>query len=312
MKFLLVLVATTLVVEALQPHQYVAEIDPIPKNARGVDPKPARLGQHKSDVQLTMTRNALVGKERLWPNGTIPYTFTTKYASNLQAIIMGAMTAIQDNTCIKFVPRTTEVGYITFAANPDGEDCSSKIGKVDPPKEQTVYLSYSSSITCLTHDIVVHELMHAIGVKHEQARADRDKYIRVNTANIDPDMLSQFEKVNTWNYFDYGCPYTYESVMHYDKYSFGISGKITMDTLDPKYADVIGNVKAAHPNDYEIINRMYKCTKAVTYKHTCSATVPKPPCLDDPTEDCSWIVGQCAQNPTWIPYCRKTCNACPT
>ncbi len=47
-------------------------------------------------------------------------------------------------------------------------------------KSQEVSLSEE----CMRVDIIIHELMHAIGFMHEFSRPDRDKYIEVNFDNM--------------------------------------------------------------------------------------------------------------------------------
>ena len=43
-----------------------------------------------------------------------------------------------------------------------------------------------------TVGVVLHELLHALGMAHEQARSDRDDYVTVVWQNIRPGMAGQF------------------------------------------------------------------------------------------------------------------------
>ena len=62
---------------------------------------------------------------------------------------------------------------------------------------------------------VVHEIMHALGVFHEQSRPDRDNYVTINFSNIKPGKEDNFMKYS-WGQSDtYNMPYDVASVMHY-------------------------------------------------------------------------------------------------
>ena len=58
---------------------------------------------------------------------------------------------------------------------------------------------------------VHHEMMHALGFRHEQSRSDRDEYITVKTENIKERSLKNFDKRPTLN----KTPYDLGSILQY-------------------------------------------------------------------------------------------------
>ncbi|ETN76862.1 astacin [Necator americanus] len=162
-------------------------------------------------------------------------------------IIAVAMRRIEDNTCIRFKPRANERNYIQIE-NRGG--CSAIVGRAEG--RGFVSLHNSNKGTCFTNGIVTHELMHVIGLQHEHSRYDRDNFVKVHPENIKEGELinnhsnanfkyyrlgqwSRFEKVNPDEFTTYGVPYDYKSIMHYRKGAFARSGKIAIETLDPRY-----------------------------------------------------------------------------
>jgi hypothetical protein len=58
--------------------------------------------------------------------------------------------------------------------------CWSHVGKVGSSGEQEL----SVGDGCNYVPTILHEMMHAAGINHEQSRSDRDTYVVINFANI--------------------------------------------------------------------------------------------------------------------------------
>lgn len=75
-------------------------------------------------------------------------------------------------------------------------------------------------VGCLTEGVgkAEHEVLHALGLFHEQSRPDRDEHVTIIWGNIRNDMLMNFVTQNNIDLSD--MPYDIESVMHYGAYDF--------------------------------------------------------------------------------------------
>lgn len=98
-------------------------------------------------------------------------------------LLVDVMGQIEDNTCIRFRARAQEEDYIFF--NLTGLGCSTCVGRM--PGINVIKLAGQSRYgTCLTFETVMHEVLHKLGLYHEQARADRDEFVTIVEENIEP------------------------------------------------------------------------------------------------------------------------------
>ncbi|KAB7495092.1 Zinc metalloproteinase nas-15, partial [Armadillidium nasatum] len=109
----------------------------------------------------------------------------------------------------------------------------------------------------------IHEILHALGIFHEQARADRDEHVTILLNNIDPSRLYNFRKQSKGN-TTYLFPYDYESVMHYGAYFF--SKERFYPTIVPKkHGARIGQRIMMSKGDCLKINALYECFDKDTF-----------------------------------------------
>lgn len=139
-----------------------------------------RLGDERENG-----RNAMKSPANKWPNGIVPYRFGEEYIERDKAAVLHAMEVFREKTCIKFVlKRDHHSEYIIFKKSKSG--CGTLVGYKTEP------IDVSLTQKCLTlSGAIQHEILHVLGIWHEQSRPDRDEFIEILWDNIQPGQFSE-------------------------------------------------------------------------------------------------------------------------
>ncbi|KAI8485971.1 hypothetical protein Bbelb_362920 [Branchiostoma belcheri] len=166
------------------------------------------------------------------------------------AVILAAMADFHSETCIQFVPRTTEQDYVHIRKL---GGCHSAVGRQGGRQE----LSLAND--CLQKGTIIHYLMHAIGFQHEHNRPDRDQWVQINLGNVQDGHVHDFDKNTEGRTLD--LPYDYGSVMHFDSHVFSKNGLETITAKRPLSGAVMGGWRNTGFSDLDIekINTLYQC-----------------------------------------------------
>lgn len=176
-------------------------------------------------IKETNLDNKSVGRSDeayLWPKNIVPYQIDKNVYD--ATIIEDAIDHWRTSTTLQFVERKSETDYVVFTA---GSGCSSAVGR----QGEKQYITVSSSCTVGN---IIHEIGHAIGLWHEQARMDAEQYITIHQENIKTGKEHNFKSYIDLGYD--GVAYTdaldFESIMMYDSYSFSNNGHPTITKKD--------------------------------------------------------------------------------
>ncbi|XP_061190291.1 blastula protease 10-like [Saccostrea echinata] len=198
----------------------------------------------------------------VWANGKVPYvidesTFagSENYLSLLKDILREAIRQLKENTCVEWVPRTSEDDYVKII---NDKGCYSYVGKIGGAQPLSIQAD-----GCTTIHTVLHEMLHAMGAAHQQSRSDRAGMTSMKWKMIESGYLNNFEMENTKN----AQPYDYKSLMQYELDSFGKNGANSMSIPDMSLEYLITNTKSSL-TIYDIgeINSAYQCTASCTNK----------------------------------------------
>ncbi|WMC08862.1 MAG: hypothetical protein PQ275_34810 [Elizabethkingia anophelis] len=199
----------------------------------------------------TVERSTIVSSFiKTWPNATVYYTLPSQGSLSTQAYntfltnINKAFDMISSKTNVKFIQRTNQTEYITFTYSTGN---SSPLGWV---KNRVNGIKiYNTTYPA----IIAHEIMHSMGIMHEQCRPDRDQYIIVDTNRAQEGSRHNFNLYNDYaghGEFDFG------SVMMYKSTDFAIDPNLpVMTKLD---GSTFGKQRdGLSAGDYAGINHLY-------------------------------------------------------
>jgi len=220
--------------------------------------------------------------------------------------VMAAMRQIEDKTCIKFnmvrpvkgqpwlfisrdtrhSDRTCQIKYIksnlvgrdingvgdiyeSFQSEKDGDCFSGAYAYGGSSSPQNLVISNVTLSKNNQDDIglMIHEILHNLGIGHTQKRQDASENIEIKWGNIEEDNRAQYNACfakNNWAcrwYNDYTTEYDCMSIMHYRDRDF-ITDEAHSNgekTMVPKKAgcDLTSNNNILRNSDVEIIRKMY-------------------------------------------------------
>ncbi|XP_045126097.1 zinc metalloproteinase nas-6-like isoform X2 [Portunus trituberculatus] len=278
-------------------------------------------------------RNMVKDHSKKWPGGVVPYVVSSLYESSERKIIKRAMNSLQESSCISFVPRSNHQNYIHIIKS---AGCSSSVGMKGGVQAVTL------DKNCLYHGVVIHELMHALGLWHEHSRYDRDSHIKILFQNLAPKMEYNFEKYGRDKIETNGVPYDLESLMHYGEKAFAkdptlktivaLNGNSNMgqrrgmSVYDKKklqimYCDKnsvtgatqvsVGDCTNTHP-DCEMWAMTKQCEENPSYMLVSCCKACRSRCKDRNSDCKAWAAkGECTKNANYMTaYCVESCGVC--
>ena len=154
----------------------------------------------------------------LWTDGIVPFTFDNQVTEENRQRMYEAMCSIEDVCGVRFKKWQGQANYVYIENSDVDWNYSQGAGMIGGRQDLNIKHWHS-------HFIIVHELMHALGAKHEHQRPDRDDYIEIIEENIEQGQAGQFTKFEG----HWIGPYDFDSVMHY----FACAFSDCEDNCDP-------------------------------------------------------------------------------
>lgn len=213
-------------------------------------------------IESSSKLNAVKDPVRLWPSKVIPYMIHSSFdTSTLGPFLAEAIMHWSNETCLTFVERTDEENFLGFTSIAKGCFVTS-VGYVAGGVWINLELPYCSGMPWSW--VMMHYIGHAVGLWHEQTRADRDLYVDILYENVALDKMFNFEKRTDAEATHFGLEYDYGSMMHSSLGIFSKNGDDTMLINSPTLYANQGSPKiGTDPNmtktDRASANMLYAC-----------------------------------------------------
>lgn len=175
--------------------------------------------------------------------------------SQLKSRVVQAINEIQANTNVRFYNSFNDPekdptwGFyypnVHIHVSTDAKKGSSFVGLQGG--EQYIYLPITA-----TKEFIMRALVNAAGMYNEQQRNDRDTYVNINTANVDPVNRYQFDKI-TSNFYSMGS-FDFNSITLAGSTEFSFNGQ---NSITKKDNSIISPNTALSSLDRGFLNYFY-------------------------------------------------------
>jgi len=171
-----------------------------------------KYGQGGDVGSIDQGLGVLKDPDRKWGRGLIPYEISLAFNDREVASILNNINILDRATNLAFVPRTRERDYIYFDKENLGELVAgnSRLGRRGGKQD----INLNSNGNWVGSQVVIHEILHALGVYHEQSRSDRDNYVIINKEDVPLRLRHNFRKCD-YDETELCGPYDVRSIMHY-------------------------------------------------------------------------------------------------
>ncbi|MBC7925618.1 MAG: IPT/TIG domain-containing protein [Bryobacteraceae bacterium] len=193
--------------------------------------------------------NSVTIPTRLWPKVggvvTVPY-ITTKGSATMTTAINDFNNQFAGK--FRWVPRTNQRAYVDI--NLDGQSSNSCYATLGYTGGRSILQGVNGGCAVFA---MLHEMAHVLGLAHEQARADRSRYIAVDFSNIAAASRNAYEQ-DFANNMDLGL-YDYGSLMHYAPRGFGRNENPDMESIPVGIP--FGDPPIFSAGDLDALDRLY-------------------------------------------------------
>jgi len=136
---------------------------------------------------LAKSRNGVIDQSSLWPKMRIPYNLQADLDPRAVEAFRQAIQRFNDSTPLLFEPKTaSDQKFLNVRHEPSDSCAYANWGYSTNQADNNLVILKNDN--CLNDPriagLLMHEIAHAIGMEHEWARTDRDKYITINLNNM--------------------------------------------------------------------------------------------------------------------------------